>query len=149
MGKILARGHSRVPVYSGNPRNIIGLLLVCVFSHFFTFNIFPFIYCLGSFFTLFLFKLGQKSPYCTARNRDTCQCCIHPENSTVCLCLLIYSCVVFFQTNCLISKVCYGFICTGFHRICLSMIYLMSSKRAVVIWLLLLRLGEKAKKLHK
>lgn len=28
MGKILARGHSRVPVYTGNPRNIIGLLLV-------------------------------------------------------------------------------------------------------------------------
>ncbi|KAL5701710.1 DUF21 domain-containing protein [Ranunculus cassubicifolius] len=28
IGKILARGHSRVPVYSGNPRNIIGLLLV-------------------------------------------------------------------------------------------------------------------------
>ncbi|KAH1243734.1 DUF21 domain-containing protein [Glycine soja] len=28
MGKVLARGHSRVPVYSGNPRNIIGLLLV-------------------------------------------------------------------------------------------------------------------------
>ncbi|KVI01617.1 Cystathionine beta-synthase, core [Cynara cardunculus var. scolymus] len=28
MGKILARGHSRVPVYSGNQRNIIGLLLV-------------------------------------------------------------------------------------------------------------------------
>ncbi|KAJ9550463.1 hypothetical protein OSB04_014508 [Centaurea solstitialis] len=28
MGKILARGHSRVPVYSGNERNIIGLLLV-------------------------------------------------------------------------------------------------------------------------
>ena len=28
MGKILARGHSRVPVYSGNPKNIIGLLLV-------------------------------------------------------------------------------------------------------------------------
>lgn len=28
MGKILARGHSRVPVYSGSPRNIIGLLLV-------------------------------------------------------------------------------------------------------------------------
>ncbi|KAL9325497.1 hypothetical protein ACSQ67_006142 [Phaseolus vulgaris] len=28
MGKILAQGHSRVPVYSGNPRNIIGLLLV-------------------------------------------------------------------------------------------------------------------------
>ncbi|KAK9073741.1 hypothetical protein SSX86_006335 [Deinandra increscens subsp. villosa] len=28
MGKILARGHSRVPVYSGNPRNVIGLLLV-------------------------------------------------------------------------------------------------------------------------
>ncbi|KAJ8766355.1 hypothetical protein K2173_022414 [Erythroxylum novogranatense] len=28
MGKILARGHSRVPVYSGNHRNIIGLLLV-------------------------------------------------------------------------------------------------------------------------
>ncbi|KAL9161513.1 hypothetical protein ABFS82_07G025700 [Erythranthe guttata] len=28
MGKILARGHSRVPVYAGNPRNIIGLLLV-------------------------------------------------------------------------------------------------------------------------
>ncbi|XP_073277675.1 DUF21 domain-containing protein At4g14240-like [Primulina huaijiensis] len=27
MGKILARGHSRVPVYSGNPKNIIGLLL--------------------------------------------------------------------------------------------------------------------------
>jgi metal transporter CNNM len=26
--KILARGHSRVPVYDGNPRNIIGLLLV-------------------------------------------------------------------------------------------------------------------------
>ncbi|KAA3485470.1 DUF21 domain-containing protein [Gossypium australe] len=30
MGKILARGHSRVPVYSGYPKNIIGLLLVCV-----------------------------------------------------------------------------------------------------------------------
>ncbi|XVE84835.1 hypothetical protein DITRI_Ditri17bG0044500 [Diplodiscus trichospermus] len=28
MGKILARGHSRVPLYSGNPKNIIGLLLV-------------------------------------------------------------------------------------------------------------------------
>ncbi|KNA11762.1 hypothetical protein SOVF_132090, partial [Spinacia oleracea] len=28
MGKILARGHSRVPVYFGNPQNIIGLLLV-------------------------------------------------------------------------------------------------------------------------
>ncbi|KAJ4904518.1 DUF21 domain-containing protein [Raphanus sativus] len=28
MGKILARGHSRVPVYSGNPKNVIGLLLV-------------------------------------------------------------------------------------------------------------------------
>ena len=28
MGKILARGHSRVPVYAGNPKNIIGLLLV-------------------------------------------------------------------------------------------------------------------------
>ncbi|KAK9078463.1 hypothetical protein SSX86_002520 [Deinandra increscens subsp. villosa] len=28
MGKIIARGHSRVPVYSGNPRNVIGLLLV-------------------------------------------------------------------------------------------------------------------------
>ncbi|KAJ7526535.1 hypothetical protein O6H91_16G010800 [Diphasiastrum complanatum] len=28
LGKILARGHSRIPVYSGNPRNIIGLLLV-------------------------------------------------------------------------------------------------------------------------
>ncbi|KAI3819314.1 hypothetical protein L1987_13141 [Smallanthus sonchifolius] len=27
-GKILAKGHSRVPVYSGNPKNIIGLLLV-------------------------------------------------------------------------------------------------------------------------
>ncbi|WOL12594.1 hypothetical protein Cni_G21361 [Canna indica] len=28
IGKILARGHSRVPVFSGNPKNIIGLLLV-------------------------------------------------------------------------------------------------------------------------
>ncbi|KAI8566195.1 hypothetical protein RHMOL_Rhmol02G0021200 [Rhododendron molle] len=28
MGKVLARGHSRVPVYSGNPKNVIGLLLV-------------------------------------------------------------------------------------------------------------------------
>ncbi|XP_050219291.1 DUF21 domain-containing protein At4g14240 [Mercurialis annua] len=28
MGKVLARGHSRVPVFSGNPKNIIGLLLV-------------------------------------------------------------------------------------------------------------------------
>ncbi|KAL9435848.1 hypothetical protein AB3S75_022004 [Citrus x aurantiifolia] len=28
IGKILARGHSRVPIYSGNPKNIIGLLLV-------------------------------------------------------------------------------------------------------------------------
>ncbi|XP_027097144.1 putative DUF21 domain-containing protein At1g03270 isoform X2 [Coffea eugenioides] len=28
IGKILARGHSRVPVYAGNPKNIIGLLLV-------------------------------------------------------------------------------------------------------------------------
>lgn len=32
MGKILARGHSRVPVYDGNPRNIIGLLLVSISS---------------------------------------------------------------------------------------------------------------------
>ncbi|XBI03503.1 hypothetical protein VPH35_131910 [Triticum aestivum] len=28
IGTILARGHSRVPVYSGSPRNVIGLLLV-------------------------------------------------------------------------------------------------------------------------
>ncbi|CAA0828123.1 DUF21 domain-containing protein [Striga hermonthica] len=28
IGKILARGHSRIPVYSGHPKNIIGLLLV-------------------------------------------------------------------------------------------------------------------------
>ncbi|XP_042015892.1 DUF21 domain-containing protein At4g14240-like isoform X1 [Salvia splendens] len=28
IGKILSRGHSRIPVYSGNPKNIIGLLLV-------------------------------------------------------------------------------------------------------------------------
>lgn len=28
LGRILARGHSRVPVYSGSPRNIVGLLLV-------------------------------------------------------------------------------------------------------------------------
>ncbi|KZV32408.1 hypothetical protein F511_03691 [Dorcoceras hygrometricum] len=28
IGKILARGHSRIPVYSGKPKNIIGLLLV-------------------------------------------------------------------------------------------------------------------------
>ncbi|XP_010522701.1 PREDICTED: putative DUF21 domain-containing protein At1g03270 isoform X2 [Tarenaya hassleriana] len=28
IGKILARGHSRIPVYLGNPKNIIGLLLV-------------------------------------------------------------------------------------------------------------------------
>ncbi|XP_002965481.2 DUF21 domain-containing protein At4g14240 [Selaginella moellendorffii] len=28
MGRILARGHSRVPVFAGSPRNIIGLLLV-------------------------------------------------------------------------------------------------------------------------
>ncbi|KAK9725425.1 hypothetical protein RND81_05G142400 [Saponaria officinalis] len=28
MGKVLARGHSRVPVYSGSPKNIIGVLLV-------------------------------------------------------------------------------------------------------------------------
>ncbi|KAL8530693.1 hypothetical protein ACS0TY_007652 [Phlomoides rotata] len=28
IGKILARGHSRIPVYSGSPKNIIGLLLV-------------------------------------------------------------------------------------------------------------------------
>ncbi|XVF21808.1 hypothetical protein REPUB_Repub12eG0121900 [Reevesia pubescens] len=28
VGKILARGHSRIPVYAGNPKNIIGLLLV-------------------------------------------------------------------------------------------------------------------------
>ncbi|KAL2535623.1 protein of unknown function-containing protein [Forsythia ovata] len=28
IGKILARGHSRIPVYAGNPKNIIGLLLV-------------------------------------------------------------------------------------------------------------------------
>ncbi|MCO5547591.1 hypothetical protein L7F22_001042 [Adiantum nelumboides] len=28
LGRILATGHSRVPVYSGNPKNIIGLLLV-------------------------------------------------------------------------------------------------------------------------
>jgi Mg2+/Co2+ transporter CorC len=37
MGKVLARGHSRVPVYSGNPKNIIGLLLVgFVFYRFFS-----------------------------------------------------------------------------------------------------------------
>ncbi|KAE8660641.1 DUF21 domain-containing protein [Hibiscus syriacus] len=28
IGKILARGHSRIPVYVGKPKNIIGLLLV-------------------------------------------------------------------------------------------------------------------------
>ena len=28
LGKIMARGHSRVPVYDGNPRNLIGVLLV-------------------------------------------------------------------------------------------------------------------------
>ncbi|KAK8630722.1 hypothetical protein V6N13_079502 [Hibiscus sabdariffa] len=28
IGKILARGHSRIPVHAGNPKNIIGLLLV-------------------------------------------------------------------------------------------------------------------------
>ncbi|CAF2116874.1 BnaC08g45710D [Brassica napus] len=28
IGKILSRGHSRIPVYLGNPKNIIGLLLV-------------------------------------------------------------------------------------------------------------------------
>ncbi|KAG0585937.1 hypothetical protein KC19_2G050500 [Ceratodon purpureus] len=28
LGKIMARGHSRVPVYEGNPRNLIGVLLV-------------------------------------------------------------------------------------------------------------------------
>uniref|UniRef100_A0A7I4CNL2 CNNM transmembrane domain-containing protein n=1 Tax=Physcomitrium patens TaxID=3218 RepID=A0A7I4CNL2_PHYPA len=28
LGKIMARGHSRVPVYSGGPQNIVGLLLV-------------------------------------------------------------------------------------------------------------------------
>ncbi|CAI0559743.1 unnamed protein product [Linum tenue] len=32
MGKVLARGHSRVPVYSGNPKNVIGLLLVSELS---------------------------------------------------------------------------------------------------------------------
>lgn len=32
MGKILARGHSRVPVYSGNPKNVIGLLLVILLT---------------------------------------------------------------------------------------------------------------------
>lgn len=30
MDKIQARGHSRVPVYSENPKNVIGLLLVGV-----------------------------------------------------------------------------------------------------------------------
>lgn len=33
MGKILARGHSRVPVYRGNPKNIIGLLLVSLVTY--------------------------------------------------------------------------------------------------------------------
>ncbi|XP_075491561.1 DUF21 domain-containing protein At4g14240-like isoform X1 [Primulina tabacum] len=28
IGKILTRGHSRIPIFSGNPKNIIGLLLV-------------------------------------------------------------------------------------------------------------------------
>ncbi|MBA0854260.1 hypothetical protein Goshw_028216, partial [Gossypium schwendimanii] len=28
IGKILAHGHSRIPIYAGNPKNIIGLLLV-------------------------------------------------------------------------------------------------------------------------
>ena len=30
MRKILALGHSRVPVYSGSPKNIVGLILVGV-----------------------------------------------------------------------------------------------------------------------
>ena len=28
MGNIFVRGHSRIPVYSGSPKNIVGLLLV-------------------------------------------------------------------------------------------------------------------------
>ncbi|XP_073388376.1 DUF21 domain-containing protein At4g14240-like [Physcomitrium patens] len=28
LGKVMARGHSRIPVYEGNPRNLIGVLLV-------------------------------------------------------------------------------------------------------------------------
>jgi metal transporter CNNM len=28
MGMIMTKGHSRVPIYSGNPSNIIGLILV-------------------------------------------------------------------------------------------------------------------------
>lgn len=32
VGKILAHGHSRIPVYAGNPKNIIGLLLVSLMN---------------------------------------------------------------------------------------------------------------------
>ena len=32
MNLIMAKGHSRIPVYSGSPTNIIGLVLVSVFS---------------------------------------------------------------------------------------------------------------------
>jgi hypothetical protein len=40
LGKIMARGHSRVPVYSGGPQNIVGLLLVSCYlsSHAFECN---------------------------------------------------------------------------------------------------------------
>lgn len=52
MAKVLARGHSRVPVYSGHPKNIIGLLLVSLnlaaFDFFFLFYLVLFYYFLDS-----------------------------------------------------------------------------------------------------
>jgi hypothetical protein len=38
MGMIMTRGHSRVPIYSGSPSNIIGLILVSELNWFLLLN---------------------------------------------------------------------------------------------------------------
>lgn len=47
MTQIMSKGHSRVPIHSGNPRNIIGLILVSKLTqtyHKFKYNFSPYNY---------------------------------------------------------------------------------------------------------
>jgi len=55
MGQIIDRGHGRIPVYEENPKNLIGLLLVCIFPYFDFISIISFL--LGSFILTCLFYL--------------------------------------------------------------------------------------------
>jgi len=55
MGQIIDRGHSRIPVYDENPKNLIGLLLVCIFPYFDFIYIISFL--LGSFILTCVFYL--------------------------------------------------------------------------------------------